>query len=80
MKKSEAGLTLITRNFTILVSYFKYADDKLRMIKNKNGWRTKPHFLVTASVENFFEAPSLEEYLIEELQPPENILGIKSKS
>lgn len=59
-----------------LSSYFMYESDRSCRVK-QTGWRVKPHFLVTASVEKFFEAPSLEEYLIEKLQPSHNSIGVR---
>ncbi|WP_151444881.1 nucleotide excision repair endonuclease [Halomonas lysinitropha] len=59
-----------------LSSYFKYASDRTCRVKD-TSWRVKPHFLLTASVDRFFEAPSLEEYLIEKLQPSHNSIGVR---
>ena len=61
-----------------LSSYFMYATDKSCRVKDTD-WRVTPHFLVTASVDHFFEAPSLEEYLIEQFQPSHNTVGVRSK-
>ncbi|WP_127560378.1 nucleotide excision repair endonuclease [Saccharospirillum alexandrii] len=61
-----------------LSSYFMYASDRSCRIK-ETEWRVKPHFIVTASIGEFFEAPSLEEYLIEQFQPSHNSVGVRSK-
>tara|TARA_R110002124_G_scaffold86074_1_gene222851 strand:+ start:174 stop:608 length:435 start_codon:yes stop_codon:yes gene_type:complete len=58
-----------------LSSYFTYAGDRSCRVK-ETDWRVKPHFLVTASIGKFFEAPSLEEYLIEAFKPSHNSVGV----
>lgn len=42
-----------------------------------DGWIKAPAFLQTVKVNFAYEAPSLEEYLIQELQPAQNKLGIR---
>jgi hypothetical protein len=37
------------------------------------NWSSQPKILITISVERAFEAPSLEEFLIEQLNPSDNI-------
>ncbi|MAI30346.1 MAG: hypothetical protein CMM07_01590 [Rhodopirellula sp.] len=58
-----------------LSSYFSYASDRSCRVK-ETEWSVKPHFLVTASIGEFFEAPSLEEYLIEKFKPSHNTVGV----
>ena len=43
------------------------------------GWTTAPRFVVTVPmpIDSGFEAPGLEEYLIRELQPPSNTIGLR---
>jgi hypothetical protein len=39
------------------------------------GWKTRPAFIATIATLRQFEASSLEEFLIEVLDPPENVHG-----
>lgn len=41
-------------------------------------WKTRPTFIATMAVADAFEAATLDEYLIAEVPPAENRLGIKS--
>jgi len=43
------------------------------------GWTLPPAYLQTIKVNFAYEAPSLEEYLIETLQPCNNTRGLKAK-
>lgn len=43
------------------------------------GWTSPPAYLQTIKVNFAYEAPSLEEYLIETLQPCNNTRGLKAK-
>jgi hypothetical protein len=43
----------------------------------KYQWNTPPACVITLKVNHPYEAPSLEEYLIEKLQPPENSVGVR---
>lgn len=38
-------------------------------------WKLQPRYIVAVSVKERFEAPSLEEYLIQRLDPPDNTQG-----
>ena len=55
--------------------YFQYPHDRRCKILSSN-WTTLPRYVVTVGVAYPFEAPALEEYLIGELQPPDNRQGI----
>ena len=39
-------------------------------------WRQRAAFVVLVTVDEPFEAPSLEEYLIDRLRPPGNVNGL----
>ena len=58
-------------------SYFNY--DKTDNILTTNNKEWEPEFLQTIKVNNPWEAPSLEEYLIHHLQPITNSRGILKK-
>jgi hypothetical protein len=60
-----------------LCEWFVYDSD--RACKPKGVWKTVPRFLATVGFpgETSFEAPGLEEYLIIELNPAENVKGKK---
>jgi hypothetical protein len=57
--------------------YFQYArpDKSCRVVHA--GWSEQPRFLATLAVPESmaFEAPALEEFLIERLSPPDNVNG-----
>jgi len=59
-----------------LSSYCGHAPDKSCHLYHK--WTSMPRYVVTVAVPNDtrFEAPALEEYLIERLQPSDNSTGI----
>jgi len=60
-----------------LSNYFAYGEGKkCRVIHD--SWSRKPRFVVTVAVPQrlSFEAPALEEFLIGELKPPDNAMGI----
>ena len=40
-------------------------------------WKSPPAYVITVPVQEPFEAPSLEEYLIQELDPSDNLVGRK---
>jgi hypothetical protein len=63
-----------------LSSYFQYARDGSRGCEVLGTWSARPVFVVTIAVDSdkAFEAPALEEYLIGELQPPDNTRGIRT--
>jgi len=58
-----------------LGAYFGYAPD--RSCRIKNTWVRAPRFLVTVGVpdDSTWEAPALEEFLIQKLNPPLNRNG-----
>ncbi len=59
-----------------LGSYFKYAPDgKSCTTPPNHNWSSDPRYVMTVAVAYPFEAPSLEEYLIGELQPLDNSRG-----
>lgn len=63
-----------------LGAHFQYTKDGLKNCRiATGGWSTKPAFLITIALEKSFEASSMEEYLIAELQPLDNRLGIAQK-
>ncbi|MBT3917401.1 MAG: GIY-YIG nuclease family protein [Rhodospirillaceae bacterium] len=64
-----------------LVTYFKNSSDGLRGEQRKHHtWSEDPQFILTIRVNKPWEAPSLEEYLINKLQPKDNTNGIHRKS
>lgn len=55
-----------------LSTHFPARSERIR----DNYWRTgRPMFVATVAVEEVFEALTLEDYLIDKFQPPENIRG-----
>ncbi len=62
-----------------LGGYFSYAKDKKGCKVNHMGWSYSPKYVVTIAVpiNMSFEAPALEEYLINELNEelPDNTIG-----
>ncbi|NMM46571.1 GIY-YIG nuclease family protein [Rhodospirillaceae bacterium KN72] len=46
--------------------------------KIPEAWGAEPNFVLTVALDNAYEAPSLEEYLIEKFQPLGNTIGIKT--
>jgi len=61
------------RRLTGHFSHVDYPNDKT--CKTKDVWKEHPFFVVTVSVREPYEAPSLEEYLIMKLEPKENTVG-----
>ena len=59
-----------------LGAYFQYEKDTRGCRIAHTTWRTRPMFVVTVALEKPFEASALEAYLIGELQPTENIVGV----
>jgi excinuclease UvrABC nuclease subunit len=64
-----------------LAHYFKYNPDRktCRVVHaGPGGWSSPPIYVVGVAVpdELAFEAAALEEYLIRELQPSDNTLGV----
>jgi excinuclease UvrABC nuclease subunit len=55
-----------------VTSYFESAPS---FRPRHQGWSMPPRYLQTVKVHDPHEAPSLEEYLIQKLQPPDNKLG-----
>jgi len=59
-------------------AYFKYenfGEGTLQLRDPEENWHGRPTYLVTVPVNQFWEASSLEEFLIHKLQPPVNING-----
>lgn len=54
-------------------------DDNGRCRLKHNTWKLEPKYVAVIPTPNRFEAPALEEYLITELQPPDNKVGKNSK-
>lgn len=59
-----------------LSQYFYYESGRGSrcVVRNPSGWKKLPAFIAAVAVTKTFEAPSLEEYLITTLGPPENIV------
>lgn len=59
-----------------LSHYFGYDSEKKCQLKHST-WSKTPRYVVTVGVPGnmTFEAPALEEYLIGQLRPPDNIAG-----
>lgn len=74
--KASANNTLGVR----LSSYFVYDSDCSCKVVHQ-GWTKPPRYVVTVAVPEglTFEAPAIEEYLIGELNPPNNSIGLLSK-
>ena len=70
--KASCGSTIGIRADT----YFKWRDDRLEPT-GSSGWTGTANVLHTIPVHEAHQAPSLEEYLIEKLNPPENRTGRK---
>ena len=63
---------------TRLSNYFRYGED--RQCVPKDDWADRPPcFLLTVAVAEKFEASSLEEYLIDRLDPPTNVRGRRDR-
>ena len=58
-----------------LNGHFGYATDGTRGCAPRGTWSAPPAYVVAIGVPHSFEAPALEEYLILELQPPDNVRG-----
>ena len=70
--KASCGSTMGRRADT----YFKWIENKLEA-RGSRHWTGTPTILRTIPVHEAHQAPSLEEYLIERLHPPENRAGRK---
>lgn len=72
--KASLGNTLGRR----VCSYFYAKPDRFGA-KPRHPWTEKgrPRYALITATDFAFEAPSLEEYLIEALQPPENTVGLR---
>ena len=57
-------------------SYFRW-DETRTFISPIGNWTKRPKYLLTVKVNEPYEAPSLEAYLIDMLQPPDNEIGIR---
>jgi hypothetical protein len=59
-----------------LSTYFMYGQNRQCRVVHDN-WKGAPRYVVTIAVpeDSGFEAPALEEYLIRELDPPDNTVG-----
>jgi hypothetical protein len=71
------GKTSLRQTFgTRLSDWFRSETDtgKCRVI---GTWSSSPTYVATIPVGAPFEAPSLEEYLIQELRPPDNLVGYR---
>ncbi len=55
-----------------LGSYFEYGENRSFAVKSGQHWTEDPKFVVAIKVSAAYEAPSLEEYLIRQLDPPDN--------
>lgn len=66
--------------FTRLATYFKNDQDKCLFVRH--WWERKPKYvkLIFMPEGHKFEAPALEEYLIEKIQPYGNSQGISEKN
>lgn len=54
-------------------SYFRYTNDAARGCRIVHtGWSSRPMFVATVALTEVFEPPSMEEYLIGILNPPDN--------
>lgn len=53
-------------------SYFRWDDKAAAPVPKHTGWKPPPVWLQTLCVNEPYEAPSLEEYLIDRLRPPSN--------
>lgn len=61
-----------------LATYFYWDKEADAIAHCHGGWTEEPTKLRTIAVQKAFEAASLEEFLIAELQPSQNTSGIKS--
>ena len=61
-----------------ICSYF-HAETDDQGARPRHPWTAngRPRYVLITATYHAFEAPSLEEYLIQELQPPENSVGRK---
>jgi hypothetical protein len=55
-------------------SYFLSYREHKRLIF-RDSWSVTPRYIVCVEVKESFEAPSLEEFLIQRLKPPANTVG-----
>lgn len=59
-----------------LSTYFENDEEgKCHPVDSKESWGGNPRIIISVSVNEPFEAPSLEEFLISELQPKSNSVG-----
>jgi len=73
------GKTSLRQTFGArLYDWFKY-EKGTRGCKVIGEWSHKPAYVATIPVKAPFEAPSLEEYLFEELHPSDNLVGRKPR-
>jgi excinuclease UvrABC nuclease subunit len=61
-----------------LGAYFRYEKLTRACEPIHNGWRERPSYIATVAVPDnmSFEAPALEEYLIQRLNPSHNAMGL----
>jgi hypothetical protein len=79
LKVLYVGKASLTQNFgTRLAEYFQY-EKSTGSCEVRGGWSRRPEYVGTIPVEAAFEAPSLEEYLIQELCPSDNTVGRKHR-
>ncbi len=57
-----------------IASYFKSHPEQGIVPRSGHSWKRMPRYVQTISVQQHFEAPSLEEFLISELEPVDNSL------
>lgn len=62
-----------------ILSYFYAAKPDDGGAKPRHQWTARPRYALITATKPAFEAPSLEEYLIHELDPPENTVGRRRK-
>ncbi len=63
-----------------LYKYFREDRHNLDCIIRHTGWSPRPAYVMTVAVPRDmpFEAPALEKYLINRLQPRDNTIGVRS--
>jgi excinuclease UvrABC nuclease subunit len=60
-----------------IASYFRWTDRQSKTGLCAGGdWTSVPSYVQTIKVHQPYEAPSLEEYLIQELRPSDNVRGV----
>lgn len=65
----------IGRRLSLYFIYEDRAKNKRCKLSHPEGWLAFPRFVVSVPVSLSFEAPSIEEFLILQLLPPENLQG-----